>query len=143
MAGYVLPRHLLGAHDAERYASVVQSERNLGSYSACFEALLKGEADLTASYANARGIGYMSLCGEDARWLKTLAYTGDCPNDGIVLSPRLGRSEAVQLAADLGRLFSSSSMLSLLPRMFEVTGFDVPPAGTYRSLLPYCAWVLG
>src|SRR5690606_5489607 len=65
MAGYLMPRHHLRELGTDR-GRVFESESFLGSYEACFEAVIECRADLTASYANARGIGYVELCKDEA-----------------------------------------------------------------------------
>ena len=134
MAGYVLPRHYLRARgiDARRAFS---DEWLLGSYEACFEAVLRGEADITASFANRRGLGYQELCRERAFDLRTLGYTDECPNDGVVLSPRLDPEQASALLAGLHKLIAHPSSLSVLTSTFDVDGFDRPPASSYSPLL--------
>lgn len=134
MAGYILPRHYLRARGIE-VAHAFAEERLLGSYAACFEAVLRGEADIAASFANRRGLGYQELCRERAFDLRTLGYTDECPNDGVALSPRLDQDQAGGLMAGLHRLISHPSSLSVLTSTFDVDGFDRPPTSSYSPLL--------
>lgn len=133
MAGYILPCHHLRTLGIDLDAAF-ESHRLLGSYEACFEAVIECEADLTASYANARGIGYVELCGDDAFHLRTLAYTTDCPNDGVVISPA-----AVQARTDipsrLAQLLAQPEQRKIFCNSLGVDDLDVPPAGSYRPLL--------
>jgi phosphonate transport system substrate-binding protein len=134
MGGYVLARHHLRGLGLDLERAFV-SERALGSYDACFQAVLRGDADMTASFANRRGLGYVELCRERAFELRTLAYTEECPNDAVVLSPRLGAEATEALIAGLHRLIAHPSTLSVLTSTFDVDGFDRPPAATYSPLL--------
>lgn len=134
MGGYILPRHHLRARgiDLDR---VFFFERVLGSYQACFEAVLRGEADITASFASRRGLGYVELCRERAFDLRTLAYTDESPNDGVVLSPKLGPNEAAAVIAGLQKLIAHPASLGVLTSTFGVDSFDRPPPATYSPLL--------
>jgi ABC-type phosphate/phosphonate transport system substrate-binding protein len=134
MGGYILPRHHLRAKGIDP-AVAFSEERLVGSYEACFKEVLSDRADLAASFANRRGLGYVELCGERAFELRTLAYTDECPNDGVVLSPRLDNATAARLFGGLGRLISHPASLAVLASMFDVDGFDRPPAGSYAPLL--------
>jgi ABC-type phosphate/phosphonate transport system substrate-binding protein len=136
MAGYILPRHYLRARGID-LSQAFGSERLLGSYAACFDAVLRGEADITASFANRRGLGYQELCRDRAFDLRTLAYTDECPNDGVVLSPRLGADGVRSLLAGLHGLIANPPTLSVLAATFEVDGFDRPPPSSYSALLAY------
>jgi ABC-type phosphate/phosphonate transport system substrate-binding protein len=134
MAGYILPRHHLRRRGIDlRRAFAV--ERLYGSYDACFQAVLRGEADITASFATRRGLGYQELCRERAFDLRTLGYTDECPNDGIVLSPRLGDEASASLLAGLHHLIASPASLAVLASTFDVDGFDRPPPSSYSPLL--------
>jgi phosphonate transport system substrate-binding protein len=134
MAGYILPRAYLRNQGLDP-ATVFIGERTLGSYQACFEAVLDRQADLTASFAGRRGLGYVELCAERAAELRTLAYTDECPNDAVVLSARFTAAEAARLGGALRELLTERSSAELLASMFDVDGFDEPPPGTYRTLL--------
>jgi two-component system NtrC family sensor kinase len=136
MAGYILPRHYLRARGVDLSRAFV-SERLLGSYAACFDAVLRGEADLTASFANRRGLGYQELCRDRAFDLRTLGYTEECPNDGVVLSPRLSPDAARSLVSGLHGLIANPSTQTVLASTFEVDGFDRPPRASYSGLLAY------
>lgn len=136
MGGYILPRHHLRARGIDLRRAFLY-ERVLGSYSACFQAVLKGDADITASYANRRGLGYVELCGERAFELRTLGYTDESPNDAIVLSPRLDAAGASAVLNGLLRLIAHPSSLAVLTSMFGVDSFDRPPPSTYSPLLSW------
>ena len=134
MAGYILPRHYLRRRDVD-LRRAFSSERLLGSYEACFQAVLRGDADITASFANRRGLGYQELCRDRAFDLRTLGYTDECPNDGVVLSPRLAPDQAAALLAGVHGLIAHPSSLSVLASTFDVDGFDRPPPSSYGPLL--------
>jgi ABC-type phosphate/phosphonate transport system substrate-binding protein len=134
MGGYILPRHHLRSLGIDPRRAFL-SERALGSYEACFQAVLRGEADITASFASRRGLGYVELCREQAFDLRTLAYTEECPNDGVVLSPQLGAEAAASLVAGLHQLIAHPASLSVLASTFAVDSFDRPPPSSYSPLL--------
>lgn len=134
MAGFILPRHHLRARGIDLQRAFL-SERLLGSYSACFQAVLRGDADITASFASRRGLGYVDLCRDRAFELRTLAYTDEAPNDAVVLSPRLPPEQVSALVGGLHRLIGHSASLAVLASTFGVDSFDRPPPGTYSPLL--------
>jgi ABC-type phosphate/phosphonate transport system substrate-binding protein len=134
MGGYILPRHHLRSRGVDLDAAF-SDERMLGSYDACFKELLEGEADISASFAGRRGLGYVELCGDQAFLLRTLAYTEECPNDGIVLSPKLDPETSQKLVTGLQSLISQEKTSEVLAGMFDVDGFDRPQGGTYSPLL--------
>jgi len=134
MGGCILPRYYLRSRGLE-LDRVLSEEKLLGSYDACFRAVLDGEADLTSSYATRRGLGYIDLCGERAVELRALAYTDESPNDGVALSPTLRRDEAESLRRTLIEILTTERAGDLLSSGFDVNGFDQPPPGTYSALL--------
>jgi ABC-type phosphate/phosphonate transport system substrate-binding protein len=134
MGGYILPRHHLRQRGIDLEAAFSE-ERLLGSYESCFREVLADEADLTASFANRRGLGYVELCADRAFELRTLAYTDECPNDGVVLSPRLDPGTTSTLLSGLGRLIAHPASLAVLASTFDVDGFDRPQPHSYAPLL--------
>jgi ABC-type phosphate/phosphonate transport system substrate-binding protein len=134
VGGRLLARHHLKSRGLEP-AAVFEDERLLGSYRACLDEVLDFGADVTSTYAHRGGIGYEVLCGARAAELRTLAYTAESPNDGLVLSPRLAAAVGDHIAESLDALVADPASLRVLTQAFEVGGFDVPPAGLYRPLL--------
>jgi ABC-type phosphate/phosphonate transport system substrate-binding protein len=134
MGGYILPRAYFRSKGIDP-ATAFAEERMVGSYEACFHEVLEGEADLTASFAGRRGLGYVELCGEQAFQLRTIAYTADCPNDAVVLGSMLNDAQANQLVAGIRGLLDVARSKQILASMFDVDDFDVPPPGTYSPLL--------
>ncbi len=138
MAGYLLPRAFLRETGVDPGKAFL-TERLLGSYETCVREVLDGSADLTATFcssANAtrRAAGYV-LLGYRAVELREMAYTAECPNDGIVLCPRLTPEAIAGVREALGRLSAHPETRRLLGQAFDVDGFDEPAPGTYRSLL--------
>ncbi|MEO8702285.1 MAG: PhnD/SsuA/transferrin family substrate-binding protein [Kofleriaceae bacterium] len=132
VGGYVLPKsHLRGC--GVDPTTMFLSERMLGTYTACFEALISWDADLTAAFCGPRGIeGW----GERLRRFRALAYTAESPNDGVVVAPGLDPPRAAELAKNLGTLLAVERSHALLAKAFSVETFDRPPPGTYAPLLP-------
>jgi ABC-type phosphate/phosphonate transport system substrate-binding protein len=134
MGGCILARHHLRSRGVD-LAAAFEDERMLGSYQACFDAVLERRADITASFAGPRGLGFVELCGDRAMQLRQLAYTGESPNDAVVLSAGLAPDVSADLAARLRRLFGTRQTLELLADLFDVNGFDQPPTRSYQPLL--------
>jgi ABC-type phosphate/phosphonate transport system substrate-binding protein len=133
MGGYILPRHHLRSLGVDPVTAFCEEEL-LGSYKECFQAVIDGVADVTASYANRRGLGYVEMCRDEAFHLRTLAYTGESPNDAIVLSPVLGR-DAPQVVAQLDELMNTPTRKQILAETLNVDDFDRPDEGVYEHLL--------
>ena len=139
MGGYLLPRAHLRQLGVDPTAAFFD-ERMLGSYDAALKAVLEGEADLTACFApaasaNRPAAGYVELCGFRAIELRVLGYTAECPNDAVVLSPRLEGPIYDQIRSALRRLVADPGSRRSLAEAFEVDGFDEPPGGSYQPLL--------
>jgi phosphonate transport system substrate-binding protein len=134
MAGCILARHHLRSLGIDLDAALSE-EKMLGSYQRCFDAVLDYKADLTASFASRRGMGFVELCEERAMDLRQLAYTDECPNDGVVLSSHLDDEQSALLADRLHELFARRQALEILATMFNVNGFDEPPPQSYQPLL--------
>lgn len=133
MGGYVLPRHQLRSQGVD-FATAFESERLLGSYEACFEAVMGCDADITASYANAGGLGYVEICPENAYQLRTISYTAECSNDGVVVSPAAVASH-VDVFARLTALMENPGHRAIFCAAFNVDDLAPPPLGSYSNLL--------
>jgi ABC-type phosphate/phosphonate transport system substrate-binding protein len=134
MGGYILPRHHLARAGVELEGAFAE-ERLAGSYEECFNAVLDGDADLTASWDGPRGAGYVEICGNSASLFRTLGYTEASPNDALVVAPQLDRSRKDELEGGFRQLIHTPRSLEVLAAMFDVDGFDEPPAGSYGPLL--------
>jgi len=133
MAGFVLPKaHLRGAGiDCK---SMLLSEQMLGSYTACMDALLTWDADLTASFVGKQGLD--AIWGaERMRRFRTLAFTDETPNDAVVLAANLAPERVAELTKNLDALLANERSQKLLAAAFSVDGFERPPANTYSPLL--------
>ena len=133
MAGYILPRHYLETAGVD-VDQAFSDQRLMGSYEACFNELLDGEADVTASYANRRGTAYVELCGNSAHLFRVLCYTDECPNDAVVVAPQVEAERQIAVITGLRNLIRTPKALEVLAEMFDVDGFDEPPAGIYEPL---------
>jgi phosphonate transport system substrate-binding protein len=141
MGGYVLPRAFLRALGLELDRFLVE-EQLLGSYERCVESVLEGRTDLTATFAGpdaTLGDGWVSIAGPRAADLRAVAYTPECPNDGVVLSPRLDPGAAEAMIIALRKLAALPAARSVLSSAFNVTGFEAPPVGSYLPLLAIAA----
>lgn len=131
-AGCMMPRRYLRQRGANLDAMLEESF--LGSYLACFDAVLEGDADLTASYVGRRGSGYIDLCGARARELRVLAWTEEIPNDGIVISPALAPDDADQVALALAAAFADTQISQSLSLALEADGFEASPPNSYAAV---------
>jgi phosphonate transport system substrate-binding protein len=132
MGGYLLARALLRNEGVEN--NHLLTERYLGSYTACFDALNEYDADLTASFMGTAG-GLETLWGQRCERLQIIALSDESPNDGIVLSPRLAKDRAFMLRANLKVLMANQHAHQTLCKAFTVEGFDEPAPNTYAPLL--------
>jgi ABC-type phosphate/phosphonate transport system substrate-binding protein len=108
----------------------------LGSYAACIDALLAFETDLSALFVGKQGLE--ALWGPRAKRLKTLAFTEEVPNDGVVLSPALAPERAEPLRERLDKLLAAPAARRQITAMLHVDDFDEPPPGTYAPILKLC-----
>jgi phosphonate transport system substrate-binding protein len=141
MAGFLLPRALLRSLGFDLTRFLVE-ELSLGSYQKCIEAVLEGRSDLTATFAGpgaTLGDGFVQLAGKRAGELRALAYSSECPNDGVVLSPRLSAEVQDEMTVALRRLVSHPETRSVLADAFNMTGFDEPPVGAYIGVAALAA----
>jgi len=138
MSGYVLPRSVLREHGWNP-DTCFSRQKFLGSYQACVEAVLNGKVDVSSTYAtganaNPQRVGWMSLAGGRVGELTPLAYSEECPNDGVILSPAVSAADAAALTAAFQTLVSDQATCRRLAAALDVDGFDVPPPGTYARL---------
>lgn len=133
--GYLLARaHLRSLGIPVDEAFLQQSM--LGSYAACIDALLAFETDLSALFVGKQGLE--ALWGPRAKRLKTLAFTEEVPNDGVVLSPALAPERAEPLRERLDKLLAAPAARRQITAMLHVDDFDEPPPGTYAPILKLC-----
>ena len=132
VGGYLLARAHLRRLGVAVDTAFLQ-ESMLGSYTACIDALLGFETNLSALFVGTYGLE--PLWGPKARRLKVLAYTEEVPNDGVVISPSLLPDRAARLLDRLHRLLESAASHRHLTAILQVDDFDRPPPGTYAPVL--------
>lgn len=132
MGGYIMPRHHLRSRGID-LDQAFESESTFGSYEACFESVMSCESDVTASYVNGRGAGYVEICGHDAHHLRVFAYSDEFSNDGVIVSPKA--QDAEDIAARLHRLVANPNHRGIFCRALSVDDIETPPEGAYRPLL--------
>jgi phosphonate transport system substrate-binding protein len=108
----------------------------LGSYAACVDALLGFETDLSALFVGKQGLE--AHWGAKARRLRTLAFTEEVPNDGVVMSSALPADRAALLREKVGKVLATPSLRKQVTSMLHVDDFDEPPPGTYAPVLKLC-----
>jgi ABC-type phosphate/phosphonate transport system substrate-binding protein len=134
MGGYLLPRAHLRRAGIDLAAAFL-SEKMLGSYTACFDAVLDFEAEVTASFVGRTDLE--ALWGEKMARLRPLAYSDEVPNDGVAIAPTLPVERRMALLDNLRRLLSSERSHKVLCSVFTATDFDQPPANIYAPVLQY------
>ncbi|MBL0216264.1 MAG: PhnD/SsuA/transferrin family substrate-binding protein [Myxococcales bacterium] len=134
MGGYLLPRAHLRKAGIDP-ATAFLTERMLGSYTACFDAVLDADADLTASFLGKTELE--TMWGDKMRRLRPLAYSDEVPNDGVVLAPGLSSAQRAALVGNLRKLLANARSHDVLCSVFTVTGFEQPPPGTYAPVLQF------
>lgn len=136
MGGYLLPRRHLAQMGIDA-GSIFEKEIYAGSYSACLNLLLDCEVDVTASFANARGLGYAELLPDEAHHIRTFAYTPECPNDALVWSPK-SVHEPAAIKVGIEELMKHPSHRKTLAKALEVDALIAPT----QSYLDQLAWAL-
>lgn len=136
--GYVLVAAMLRERgiDPER---VFASQTFMGSHRAAVEAVLHGDADVTAvsvASADAESIA------ERLRWyagpagdrLTAIAFTDMCPSDAIVITAMVGEERAAELAAKLVPATQHARARSKLLSALEAEGLVPADIADYRKL---------
>ncbi len=129
MGGYIMPRQFLRERGVRPDDALIQQMH--GSYERCFDAVLEGDADITASYVSRRGFGYVELCGARAAELRVLGFTDEIPNDGIVVSSALPRDQQDALVEVLRGALREAERF---PPALDLDGVDEPDDGAYDQL---------
>ncbi|MFN2548386.1 MAG: phosphate/phosphite/phosphonate ABC transporter substrate-binding protein [Myxococcales bacterium] len=137
-AGYLLAlRVLLGAGFAEpdlRYRTF------LGDHAAVCKAVLEGEADAGATFANDGRGGALAGCvetlGARAKGLKVLATSDPIPNDVIAARPGAPTELVTSLRTALLSLASSPPGREQLNAVFHADGFVPADDADYAVLRP-------
>ena len=145
-AAWVAPRstggHLLPVRFLEeqglRTNELFSEQRFLGTYRKALNAVLAGEADVTAIFSNhadehAMRATLASYVGAEESKLMTFAFTPPTLADGIVLTRRLSEADAASLVSVLTRMNTDGSGLEMLMGPFRVEGFALPPDGRTQA----------
>jgi phosphonate transport system substrate-binding protein len=138
MAGYVLPQAMLrerGLRPSRHFAQV----SFLGSYDAVLAAVLDRQADLTSVWASpdharpARD-GVQALAGARQGELEIIAYSRECPNDGVVAGPKLSADDQAALQQAVLALDESDEGQRVIREVFLAERLEASPPGSYREL---------
>lgn len=136
-AGYLLAQALLRQRGTHAW-KVFSEERFAGSYRASIDDVLAGRADVTAVWCSAPSAKPASalteLLGPRASEFEVLAYSSECPNDGVVLSPHANDATAAALERAFLALAESAEGQKLLADIFQAERFEPAPRGSYRAL---------
>ena len=137
---WVAPRstggHLLPLRDLEsrglRPGTLFSEQRFLGTYRKALDAVMRGEADVTAIFSNhtdalAMRATLTSYLGEDASRLTPFHFTTSTLADGLILTKRLSEEDTAQLISVLTRMNTDGAGLEMLMGPFRVEGFIRSP----------------
>ena len=138
--GYLLALNLLqkAGLDPSRLFS---EQRFVGSYKASVEGVLSGAGDVGVAYAapstNADAIphGLLELVPDRIRNLDVLAYSDDCPNDGLVLG-MAALNHQTRFTAAILMLQENPAAKLMLRSVFGVERFERVGARTYLNAAP-------
>lgn len=138
MAGYVLPQAMLrerGLRPSRHFAEA----KFLESYEATLQAVLDRKADLTSVWASPAHAspprdGVQQLAGPRASELEIIAYSRECPNDGVVAGPGLASEQQVALQCALLALERTVPGQQLIQEVFGAERLEESPPGSYRQL---------
>jgi len=141
MGGYVLPTALLrgvGIHPDRVFAE----QLFVGTYEGCVKAVLDGRAHVSGCYASSAAaqtarMGFLRIAKAHVDELTVLAYSGECPHDGIALSPNLSAEDKDGLTAAFVRLVENPEEGRALARALDWDGLKIPDSGTYQDLARY------
>lgn len=136
--GYLLAQAALRERRLPAW-KVFTEERFLGSYRSALEEVMKGRADVTAVWcASAGGPATLpvltELLGDRADELEVLGFTRDCPNDGVVLSPKADAPTAAALERAFLTLAEDPEGRAIAGDVFGAERFEAAPRGSYRAL---------
>ncbi len=145
-AAWVAPLSTGGHLLAERHltelgmppSEVFSEQRYLGSYKRVLQAVLNGEADVTSVYASHADEHTVrsflaERIGVDERRLRPFAFTGQTLSDGLILTRRLPREEAMALVSILTEMSEGGSGLDVHIAPFHAEGFVLPLAAPPAS----------
>jgi phosphonate transport system substrate-binding protein len=139
VAGFLLPQGLLRERGVRGWETF-SSERFAGSYKAALEEVLAGRADLAAVWTSssldtqAAMRSLEEIVGDRAKELEVLAVTRECPNDGVVLSPRADDPSAAALERAFLTMADDPEGRVVLTEVFSAERFEPAPRGSYREL---------
>lgn len=114
-------------------------QRFYGSYRAAVDAVLDGEAELTAVFATAEDASEQrtaldDLPGDLKDRLTLVAYTRPTPNDGLAARPGFDPALAQALAARFVAATDREELRPSIDAVFRADGFSDPGDDAYRAL---------
>ncbi len=137
VGGYLLPLALLRNRGLDP-AKVFAAQTFAGSYQACLESLLKGEADVTSIFTSAgkgpNTSGVDELLPGRQHLVKVVAYTDESPNDGVAVAMSTPSEVAMDLEKVLLQLHDSGEGATILKETFNAEKFEAAPRMGYRAL---------
>ncbi len=137
-AGYLLPQAWVRSRGLDPYKVFVR-ERFVGSFRAAAEEVASGKADVTATFASAPSatraiLGIDDLPRALRDRLKVFAFTGESPNDAVVVGPAVSDLAGKDLARRLLAASDEPEGKKLLAEVFDAERFEPAPKDGYRVL---------
>ena len=138
--GHLLPVRFLESRGL-RTNELFSQQRFWGTYRKALQAVLSGEADVTAVFSNhadehAIRATLASFVGAEESRLLTFAFSPPTLADGIVLTRRLSEADAATLVSVLTRMNTDGAGLEMLMGPFGVEGFVAQPDGQEQAPAP-------
>jgi phosphonate transport system substrate-binding protein len=138
VGGYLLAVSLLKSKGLDPDKTFIGQEF-VGSYKAALTAVAAGKADVASIFAapgakTARQTGIADVLPERLSVFDVVGLSEESPNDGVVLSPKLGREQHQALTRALLSMHEAAAGRAVLARAFRVDRFEVAPSDGYRAL---------
>jgi len=133
--GYLLPALYLRAQGCEPDRTF-SSQVFLGSYRAALRAVIVGDADVAPVYASdateeAARTAMAECVGPERTRLAPIAYSGEAPNDGFILTDRFSRGAADAFVKRLAPFAAASQGPNLLLAVLAADRLELAAAGEY------------
>jgi phosphonate transport system substrate-binding protein len=116
------------------------SQEYAGSFVAAVERVIAGKADVTSVFAPPPGVQWKGETGLEemaphlVSKIRTIAFTEEVPNSGLVASPRAEPTGCAAVRAALKGLKTSPDGLWLMEQLFQMDDFEDAPKMGYHAL---------
>jgi phosphonate transport system substrate-binding protein len=116
------------------------SQEYAGSFVAAVERVIAGKADVTSVFAPPPGVQWKGETGLEEMAphlvpkIRTIAFTEEVPNSGLVASPRADPAGCRAVRGALKSLKASPEGLWLMEQLFQMDDFEDAPRMGYHAL---------